>query len=176
MKAAEKAPVFAARYISPIGGVTMTSDGENLTGLFFDGQRRFAAKGAAAQEARESLQIFSAAREWLDIYFSGEEPPFTPPLSLGAPSFSRAVWMALMEIPWGATASYGELSLKAAERFGGSRPCARAAGAACARNPIALIVPCHRAVGADGSLTGYAGGLERKAWLLNMEKNAGRQV
>ena len=165
---------YTHHYDSPLGGITLASDGEALTGLWFDGQKYFAATLAAEHE-EAPLPVFEEAEHWLDVYFSGREPDFTPPLSIQATAFRTAVWRALLTIPYGQTVSYGLLAAKIAEREGFSRVSARAVGAAVGRNPVSLIIPCHRVVGANGSLTGYAGGLERKARLLTLE-NPGFQT
>ncbi len=156
---------YINHYDSPLGSITLASDGTALTGLWFDGQRHFAATLDPDHTERD-LPIFREARAWLDVYFAGREPDFTPPLRLNGTDFRRAVWETLQTIPYGHTVTYGAL----AARLGLPGTSARAVGGAVGRNPISLIVPCHRVVGADESLTGYAGGLQRKAWLLSLEK------
>ena len=153
---------YTAHYDSPLGGITLASDGEALTGLWFDGQKYF---GEALSPVREpgNLPAFERAFEWLDAYFDGRDPGFTPPIHLKGTPFRRAVWSALLEIPYGQVTTYGAL----AEALGGTSP--RAVGAAVGHNPLSLVVPCHRVVGANGALTGYAGGIERKRRLLEME-------
>ena len=192
-----------------LGPVTLASDGTSLTGLWFDGQKYFGStlSGPRTDPAERSaselgtyadfcgeapeLPVFTETVRWLDLYFSGRDPGFTPALSFGvnaeagAPTAARKrgagiatpfrilVWQELLKIPYGQTVTYGEL----ARRIGtlpayaqiGKRISARAVGGAVGRNPISLIVPCHRVVGAGGSLTGYAGGVERKRRLLEME-------
>ena len=161
---------FIHRYTSPLGGLTLASDGEALIGLWFDGQRYF--PEPLGPEATETpLPVFAAADRWLEIYFSGNTPDFTPPLRMAGTPFRRAVWELLLTIPYGETRSYGTLAEQLAERTGSSRVCARAIGGAVGRNPISLIVPCHRVVGAGGALTGYAAGLERKRALLELERS-----
>ena len=148
----------------------MASDGAALTGLWFDGQRYFA---LGHDEQREGeLPLFEEAERWLAQYFGGREPDFTPPLHLTGTLFQTAVWKALLTIPYGGTVTYGELAQTLARIGEFPRASARAVGGAVGRNPVSLIVPCHRVVGAAGAPTGYAGGLERKQWLLTMEKNA----
>lgn len=149
-----------AGYTSPLGEILLAADERGLTGLWFEGQKYFAAGLAEAVEGE--TELIKAARRWLDIYFSGREPDFTPPLHMPGTPFRERVWAALLEIPYGETATYGELAARL-----GSSP--RAVGAAVGRNPVSLIVPCHRVLGADGSLTGYAGGVERKEYLLKLE-------
>ena len=148
---------------TPLGDVTLASDGRALIGLWFHGQKHFAhALEPGAPEA--PAPVFDLTRRWLEIYFSGREPDFTPPLALRGTDFQLRVWKQLLRIPYGRTASYGQIA--AALDIPGA---ARAVGSAVGRNSISLIVPCHRVVGSDGSLTGYAGGLERKRALLALE-------
>lgn len=159
---------YLHHYASPLGPITLASDGDALTGLWFDGQKHF---GSTLSETQEgvSLPVFAQAERWLAIYFSGRDPGFTPPLSLRGTDYQRLIWSLLSEIPYGQTMSYGELAFLAAEKRGEGGTSARAVGAAVGRNPISLIVPCHRVLGADGSLIGYAGGVERKRSLLALE-------
>ena len=149
------------QYDSPVGVLTLAGEGENLVGLWLEGQKYFGAKLDLSGEA--ALPVFEKARDWLDRYFAGERPaPSELHLAPVGTAFQRAVWAELCEIPYGETITYGEL----ARRLGTS---ARAAGSAVGRNPISIIIPCHRILGADGNLTGYAGGVERKRWLLAHE-------
>ena len=159
---------YTAHYESPLGGITLSSDGEALLGLWFDGQKFFAATLAPDHEER-ALPVFDLAKRWLEVYFSGRDPGFTPPLRMNGTAFRRAVWEILLTIPFGRTMTYGEIAAELARREGVARMSAQAVGGAVGHNPISLIVPCHRVVGADGSLTGYAGGLERKRRLLALE-------
>lgn len=152
---------------TPLGRVTLASDGECLVGLWFEGQKHFGA-GLAARRTEKPLSVFDEAERWLDRYFSGHAPDFTPPLLLRGTAFQRAVWRALLAVPYGQTVTYGGIA--AALRREGDSAGPRAVGGAVGRNPVALIVPCHRVVGADGGLTGYAGGIERKKRLLLMEQ------
>ena len=154
---------------TPLGSVTLASDGEALTGLWFEGQKHFA-RGLDADHETHDLPVFRQAAEWLDIYFSGKEPGFMPPLRPRGSPFQKAVWDALLAIPYGKTVTYGQIADRINARRGQSRTSARAVGGAVGRNPISLLVPCHRVVGADGSLTGYAGGVERKRALLELEQ------
>ncbi|HIY96832.1 MAG TPA: methylated-DNA--[protein]-cysteine S-methyltransferase [Candidatus Borkfalkia excrementigallinarum] len=153
---------------TPLGGVTLASDGEVLTGLWFDGQKYFGA-GSYPDAAEKELPVFGRTREWLRIYFGGRNPDFTPPLSLIGSPFRRAVWEMLLRIPYGKTMTYGEIARLMGEESG-HRVSARAVGGAVGHNPVSLIVPCHRVVGANGNLTGYAGGIERKRYLLALER------
>ena len=160
---------FTHRFNSPLGGITLASDGEALTGLWFDGQKYFAASLEKEHEER-MLPVFDLADKWLDLYFSGSEPGFLPPLLMRATEFRKTVWEILLSIPYGKTMTYGEIADRIAAGRGLSRMSAQAVGGAVAHNAISLMIPCHRVVGTDGSLTGYAGGLEKKIWLLELEK------
>ncbi len=155
---------YTAQYASPLGGMTMASDGEALVGLWFDGQRFFGAGMEQACGRRDDLTVFELTHRWLDLYFGGGKPDFTPPLLLRGSEFRRQVWEILLAIPYGQTVTYGEV----ARRIGGGMS-AQAVGGAVGHNPVSLIVPCHRVVGAYGQLTGYAGGVERKLRLLQLE-------
>ena len=156
-------------YDSPLGGITLTGDGKALTGLWFNGQNRFTPGTDGAEKATD-LPIFEQARRWLDAYFGGKAPDFTPPLALKGTAFRRSVWALLPDIPYGTTVSYGEIAKRLEAQNGGRRVSARAVGGAVGHNPVSIIVPCHRVIGADGSLTGYGGGMERKRRLLELEK------
>ena len=159
---------FTWHYDSPLGGITLASNGEALTGLWFDGQKYFA--DVLEDESMEKeLPVFALTCRWLDIYFSGRQPDFTPPLRLKTTAFRKDVWDILLTIPFGETMTYGEIASRIVEKKGIGQMSAQAVGGAVAHNPISLIIPCHRVVGTNGSLTGYAGGLDRKAWLLDME-------
>ncbi len=160
---------YTDRYLSPLGGITLASDGESLTGLWFDGQKYFGSTLGERFEERADAEVFCAVKGWLDIYFDGREPDFTPPLGIGGSPFRRRVLRQLLQIPYGRTATYGELAAALAEESG--RPVsAQAVGGAVGHNPISIIVPCHRVVGRDGSLTGYAGGVDKKLRLLTLER------
>ena len=159
---------YTWHYDSPLGGVTLASDGLALTGLWFDGQKHFG-ETLSADHTEKPLPIFVEAEKWLNLYFSGQAPDFTPVLRLNATPFRQAVWVILRTIPYGQTMTYGEIARRLMEQTGRTRLSARAVGGAVGHNPMALIIPCHRVVGADGSLTGYAGGIERKRKLLEME-------
>lgn len=160
---------YTNHYDSPLGGITLASDGEALTGLWFDGQKYF---GATLTEecGEKELSVFQQAKQWLDIYFTGKDPGFIPPLLMKTTPFRKAVWKIMLEIPFGETMTYGEIAGKIAKEKGLSKMSARAVGGAVGHNAISLIIPCHRVVGTNGSLTGYAGGIERKVRLLAMEK------
>ena len=157
------------RYYSPIGAITLASNGEALTGLWFDGQKYFG-DTLGDQYRERMLPIFEEAIEWLSIYFPGRNPDFMPPLSFHTSPFRKAVWDILLTIPYGKTMTYGEIADRIAAQKGLKRMSAQAVGGAVGHNPISIIVPCHRVVGTNGSLTGYAGGIERKIKLLELEK------
>lgn len=155
-------------YDSPLGGITLASDGEALTGLWFDGQIYFA-DTMSDDSKKEELPIFVQTCHWLDIYFSGKEPNFTPRLKMNTTPFRKAVWEILLTIPFGKTMTYGDIAKLIAQNRGISQMSAQAIGGAVGHNSIALIIPCHRVVGSKGNLTGYAGGLDKKVKLLRLE-------
>lgn len=157
-------------YDSPLGRIMLAADGEALTGLWFEGQKYFADKLEPDHEEKD-LPVFGRAKQWLAIYFDGKAPDFTPPLSLKGTPFQKEVWEILLTVPFGQTTTYAEIAKEIARRRGLRSMSAQAAGNAVSHNPISLIIPCHRVLGSDGSLTGYAGGLEKKEWLLAMERN-----
>lgn len=159
---------YMNRYDSPLGAITLASDGDFLTGLWFDGQKHFAA--TLCEEHEEgNLPVFKDAARWLDTYFEGKEPDFTPPLALRGSAFCKKVWEVLLTIPYGQTMTYGEIARILAARQGLGKMSARAVGGAVGRNALSIIIPCHRVVGTQGSLTGYAGGIDRKLKLLSLE-------
>ena len=160
---------YVSHYTSPLGGITMASDGEALTGLWFDGQKYFG-DTLGDEHTEKDLPVFDDAKKWLDIYFGGKDPGFTPPLKMQTTDFRKEVWEIMLKIPYGATMTYGEIADIIAEERGIKRMSARAVGNAVGHNSISLIIPCHRVIGSDGSLTGYAGGTERKARLLMLER------
>ena len=159
---------YTAHYASPLGGITLGSDGQALTGLWFDGQKYFADTLEREHEERE-LSVFRETKRWLDIYFSGKAPDFTPELELMCSEFRRAVWQVLLTIPYGHIMSYVEIAGRIASEWGLEHMSAQAVGGAVGHNAISLIIPCHRVVGGNGSLTGYAGGIDKKIWLLQHE-------
>ena len=159
---------YLQEYRSPLGTITLASDGKALTGLWFEGQRYYGAT-LAAGSVYGDVPVFREAARWLDRYFAGSAPDFTPPLHLRGTDFQKAVWEILLTIPRGEVMTYGEIAAILAKRLDRAHMSARAVGSAVGHNPVSIIVPCHRVVGADGSLTGYAGGLERKAALLRLE-------
>ena len=194
---------FETSYASPLGELTLESDGESLTALYFtdlpeeededeeDADESFQKdapggtladghfkntqhdKADAEEDEGDALPVFDQTRRWLDCYFSGRIPDFTPPLRPEGSPFCHRVWEILLTIPFGETITYGTIAKRIAQERGIPKMAAQAVGRAVGSNPIALIIPCHRVVGADGDLTGYAGGLSRKAWLLDLEQSAG---
>ena len=160
---------YTHHYESPLGGITIASDGTAITGLWFDGQKYFA-DTLEEEHEEKPLSIFEETDRWLDIYFGGKAPDFTPPLSMKTTQFRKAVWEIMLTIPYGQTMTYGEIADKIAKQKGLARMSAQAVGGAVGHNSISLIIPCHRVVGTNGSLTGYAGGINKKVKLLTMEK------
>lgn len=160
---------YLATYQSPLGPLTLCSDGEALTGLWFDGQKYDRATVEPDATEAPDLTIFRQTREWLNIYFRGKQPPFTPPLKLSGSEFQQAVGRILLSIPYGKTMTYGQIASRLALEMGVESMSAQAIGGAVGHNPISIIVPCHRVMGSDGSPTGYAGGLYRKNFLMQME-------
>ena len=155
-------------YDSPLGRIRMAADEIGLTVLCFEGAKYDADRLSAGCFEQET-EILSAGKCWLDMYFSGKNPDFLPPLHSKGSAFQMTVWDILLEIPYGETVSYGEIARKIAEKRGISRMSAQAVGGAVGHNPIAIIIPCHRVVGSDGSMTGYAGGIDKKIKLLELE-------
>ncbi len=161
---------YKSVYSSPIGNVTMASDGKSLIGLWFEGQKYFAASIKEDLVENNDLEIFNQTKIWLDRYFQGQQPQISELLlnPIGN-SFRQSVWKILREIPYGSTMTYGEIAQIIALENGKQRMSAQAVGGAVGHNPISIIIPCHRVVGANGNLTGYAGGIERKIELLRHE-------
>ncbi len=160
---------YIYHYHSPLGGITISSNGSEITGLWFDGQKYFGDTLSKDYEEKD-LPIFEEATKWLTIYFSGKAPDFTPPLKMDTTPFRKAVWEIMLTIPFGETMTYGQIADRIAKRRGLTKMSAQAVGGAVGHNSISLIIPCHRVVGTNGSLTGYAGGIEKKLQLLTMEK------
>jgi len=147
----------------------MASDGACLTGLWFDGQKHFAST-LEPDYKEHPLPVFRETSRWLDRYFSGCNPGSTPPLRPSGTPFRLSVWRLLSEIPYGQVETYKGIALKLSRRTGGGRMSARAVGGAIGHNPISIIIPCHRVIGSNGSLTGYAGGISIKEQLLRLER------
>ena len=160
---------YTTFYESPIGRMLLAADDTGLTGLWFEGQKYFARCLDRESEEKE-LPVFAEAKRWLDIYFSGKEPDFTLPFHFIGTDFQKEVWKILCQIPYGKTMTYGEVAAQLASRKGLAHMSAQAVGGAVGHNEISILVPCHRVVGTGGSLTGYAGGIDRKVKLLTLEK------
>ncbi len=159
---------YISKYKSPLGKIVLAADEVGLTGLWFEGQKYFALYLDKDHEEKE-LPIFKDTKLWLDIYFSGHEPNFQIPLHFIGTPFQNEIWEILYSIPYGETMTYGEIAKILAKRRNIKQMSAQAVGGAVGRNEISIIVPCHRVVGANGSLTGYAGGLDKKIALLKLE-------
>ena len=161
--------LYVCNYDSPIGSITMTSNGRALVGLWFDVQKQFGVDFCEVEWTKD-LPIFEQTKQWLDRYFSGENPTFTPLTELvDELAFRQRVWKIVCDIPFGQTLTYGQIA-KQIETETGRRASSQAVSGALANNRVLLVIPCHRVVGVSGSLTGYAGGLDKKEWLLAMEK------
>ena len=160
--------VCVQKYASPVGGILLAADGIGVTGLWFEGEKVFADNLPAKHEEKESPTL-AAAKRWLDIYFKGKEPDFTPPLHPVGSAFRMKVWDILLQIPSGQPVADGWTARQLAVQERLARMSAQAVGGAVGRNEISIIIPCHRVVGTSGSLTGYAGGLDRKIALLKTE-------
>ena len=161
---------FIQFYDSPLGELVMSSDGSALTGLGLASQRAAVATAAGARTREESLLIFRETARWLDTYFRGRAPSFTPKIKLSGSDFQKRVCEIMLTIPFGETVTYGEIAAQIARERGIPRMSAQAVGGAVGANPILLIVPCHRVIGVGGNLTGYGAGIERKIQLLKLEK------
>lgn len=160
--------VYTCHYESQLGGILLAADEIGLTGLWFDGQKYFA-RELPAERTEKEMPIITETKRWLDIYFSGTEPDFLPLLHPIGSTFRQEVWKLLLQIPYGKTVTYGELARQLAEKRGLPRMSAQAVGGAVGHNQISVLIPCHRVVGANGSLTGYAGGIQKKVKLLELE-------
>ena len=159
---------YITTYSSPVGGILLAADDIGLTGLWFDGEK-FYAKSLDPVHTEKEVPVFKGVKRWLDLYFSGKKPDFMPPVHMIGSAFQLSVWNILTEIPYGQTTTYGEIARQIAARRGVDRMSAQAVGGAVGHNEISIIVPCHRVVGTNGSLTGYAGGVDKKVRLLTLE-------
>lgn len=155
-------------YDSPIGTLLLAADEVGLCGLWLAGEKQFA-DHLPAEHVQKCTPVLAKAQQWLDVYFSAKEPDFIPPLHPVGSAFRQEVWQLLLQIPYGKTVTYGQLAQKFAKRRGILRMSAQAVGGAVGHNEISIIIPCHRVVGAGGNLTGYAGGIDRKIRLLELE-------
>lgn len=154
---------------TPLGEVRLRSDGKSLTGLWFVGQVNDA-KDNSDIEIKDDLPIFGQVETWLESYFSGEQTPIKIPLQPKGTNFQERVWKILQEIPYGETMTYGEIAQRIAKEKGVATYSAQAVGQAVGKNPISILIPCHRVLGKNGALTGYAGGVHRKEQLLRIER------
>ena len=159
---------FTQHYDSPLGGILLAADEVGMRGLWFDGQKYFA-RDLPAERIEQNTPALAEAKRWLDIYFTGNEPDFLPPLHPVGSDFRQEVWDILLQIPYGQTTTYGEIAQQLAEKHGLPRMSAQAVGGAVGHNEISVIIPCHRVVGTNGNLTGYAGGIDKKMKLLKLE-------
>lgn len=162
--------IYVAHHLTPLGAVTLASDGSRLCGLWFDGQRHDRATLTSPLVEAPDLPVFEETRSWLSTYFTGQPPDFTPPLLLTGTPFRQQIMGLLLTIPFGQTTTYGALARELAHRQGRTQFSAQAVGGAVGHNPISIIVPCHRVIGPNGTLTGYAGGMDRKEALLRNER------
>ena len=155
---------YTTHYSSPLGKIILVSNGTALTELDFAED----VSAASATRTQKDLPVFEEVSRWLDAYFAGRDPGALPPLAPHGTAFQQAVWKVLRGIPYGTTTTYGRIAARIAAARGG-RMSAQAVGGAVGRNPISILIPCHRVIGTDGSLTGYAGGLDKKEYLLRLE-------
>lgn len=159
---------YISHYQSPVGNILLAADDTGLIGLWFEGQKYYARCLDKAHEEKE-VPVLEAAKRWLDLYFSGKEPDISVPLHFIGTDFQKQVWEILCTIPYGRTTTYGDIAKCFAAKKGLPHMSAQAIGGAVGHNEISIIVPCHRVVGSDGSLTGYAGGVDKKRALLTLE-------
>ena len=159
--------LYKTHYASPIGEIALESDGETLTGLRFEDRD----PALSQDDCGDELPIFKETRKWLDLFFGGKAPDYIPPLRLEGTPFQKTVWGILLTTPFGETTTYGKIAAMIARQRGIPKMSSQAVGGAVSKNPVALIVPCHRIVGSDGDLIGYAGGIDRKEWLLDHERS-----
>ena len=160
--------IYTCIYKSKLGSILLSADEIGLTGLWFEGQKYFA-NTLPEEHISQETSILTDTKKWLDVYFSGEEPKFTPALHPTGSTFRQAVWQILLQIPYGQTITYGEIARQMSEIQNTPHMSAQAVGGAVGHNEISIIIPCHRVVGSNGSLTGYAGGIDKKIALLKLE-------
>ena len=163
--------IYRNEYESPLGNILLAGDEQGLTGLWFTDGSRFTGLGLKREAVRRDTDYFFQTKEWLNVYFTGRDPGFLPKIHLVGSDFRNRVGEILCEIPFGKTVTYGWIAERIAKERGLERMSAQAVGGAVGHNPISIIVPCHRVVGANGDLTGYAGGIMRKKALLELEGN-----
>lgn len=159
---------YTKTYDSPLGEILLAADEQGLTGLWFDKEKYFA-RNLDPEHKPGDLPALKETCRWLDVYFSGMEPTFTPPLHIIGTPFQKEVWQILLQIPYGETVTYGDIAQQIASNRGVEKMSAQAVGGAVGHNEISILIPCHRVVGANGSLTGYAGGVDKKNFLLRLE-------
>jgi methylated-DNA-[protein]-cysteine S-methyltransferase len=161
---------YSTTYPSPIGMLTLACNGDNLVGLWIEGQKYHGGTISGAMIEKNNIPVFTAAKKWLDRYFAGKKPAISElPLAPIGGAFRQTVWGILCEIPYGEVVTYGGISKKIAVKMNKESMSSQAVGGAVGHNPISIIIPCHRVVGSNGSLTGYAGGLGAKVKLLELE-------
>lgn len=159
---------YITTYQSPLGEILLAADETGLTGLWFEGEKYYALNLDLDHKERET-RLLSDAKSWLTIYFSGKEPDFMPPMHMLGTAFQKTVWEILRTIPYGETTTYGKIAEQVAKKRGLKRMSSQAVGNAVGRNELSIFIPCHRVVGTNGSLTGYAGGIDKKIALLQLE-------
>lgn len=157
---------YKCYYPSMVGGLMLTSDGRALSGLSFVTKED---ESVLSENDRNICPVFTETIKWLDIYFEGKAPDFTPPLSMNTTPFRKAVWDIMLSIPYGKTITYGEIAARIAKARGLPRMSAQAVGGAVGHNAIAIIIPCHRVIGANGNIGGYSAGIDKKVKLLRLE-------
>ncbi len=158
--------MYISNYLSPLGKIILASDDSLLIGLWFYGQKYFKLDKNFIEK---ETSVIKTAKNWLDIYFSGKNPSFMPEISLNGTEFQIQVWKILEKIPYGKTVTYNEIAKEIAKQKGVQKMSAQAVGSAVGHNKISIIIPCHRVIGSNGSLTGYAGGIDKKIKLLELE-------
>lgn len=159
--------MYSAKYSSPLGEILLTCSNEGLTGLWLNRE---------VPETEDAHPILEKTKQWLDDYFRGKVPAFSVPLEPEGTEFQKKVWDILLTVPFAQTCTYGDIAREMAHVTGREKMSAQAVGQAVGRNPISIIIPCHRCIGVGGKLTGYASGLDKKVWLLNHEQAAGPKV
>ena len=161
---------YSTAYQSPVGAITLACHNDSLVGLWTEGQKYHGDTIPEAMVENNDIAVFSAAKKWLDRYFAGEKPDIAGlPLAPTGGEFRQSVWKILCEIPYGKVITYGEIAKKIAAQMGRKSMSSQAVGGAVGHNPISIIIPCHRVVGSNGSLTGFAGGIQMKVKLLELE-------
>lgn len=162
--------IYTTKYVSPLGNILIAADEEGLIGLWFEGQKYYADTIENENTRNMENEMLRQTKQWLDLYFSGKEPDFTPSIHMKTTEFRKRVWEILLSIPYGRTMTYGQIAKQLAKELGIASMSAQAVGGAVGHNAVSIIIPCHRVIGTDGSLTGYAGGLDKKTALLRLEK------